>query len=151
MTFWFRNQGRDYGAARLKLVSGEAIIINKEETGSSRGKERPLNAWKRERTHLYSGLLFYLAKIVSAYLMVYARDLNHFRSFLHKVKEIVLSTYYNRHASVKEEGKLDLTKDKGLAYVYEWIRMRRRKMEEEEKKRKKIMKQMKKLTKHKKK
>jgi len=72
--------------------------------------------------------------------------------FLHKVKETVLSAYYNRHvASAKEEGKLDLTKHKGLAYVYEWIRMRRRKMEEEEKKRRKIMKQMKKLTKQKKK
>lgn len=84
--------------------------------------------------------------------MVYALILTIFVPyFLHKVKETVLSTYYNRHASVKEEGKLDLAKDEGLAYVYEWIRMRRRKLEEEEKKRKKIMKQMKKLTKYKKK
>jgi hypothetical protein len=44
-----------------------------------------------------------------------------------------------------------LTKDEGLAYVYDWIRMQRRKMEEEEKKRKKIMKQMKRLAEHKKK
>lgn len=72
--------------------------------------------------------------------------------FIHEAKQIVLSAYYNRSAaSAKEEGELGLTKDEGLAYVYEWARMQRRKIEEEEKKRRKIMKKMKILTKHKKK
>jgi len=44
-----------------------------------------------------------------------------------------------------------LTKDDGVAYASDWIRMQQRKREEEEKKRRKIEKRMRKLTRHRKK
>ena len=47
----------------------------------------------------------------------------------------------------ESEKGLDLTKDEGIAYAYDWIRMQKRKKEEQKKKLKKLEKRLKKLTK----
>jgi len=47
----------------------------------------------------------------------------------------------------ESEKGLDLTKDEGIAYAYDWIRMQKRKKEEQKKKLKKLEKRLKKLRK----
>jgi len=43
----------------------------------------------------------------------------------------------------ESEKRLDLTKDEGIAYAYDWIRMQKRKEEEQKKKLKKLEKRLK--------